>query len=59
MTENESNNPTSATIPSVRARPCQKVRELAAQIRFNARSITANTQEPAQKTSTTQVAIAP
>src|ERR1044072_3739627 len=58
-TESDSNKPTIPTMPSVIARPCQKVRETAPQIRLSARSITAKTQEPAQNTSTTHVTIAP
>ena len=46
-------------IPIVSARPCQNVREVAPQIRFSARSITANTQEPAHKTTMKQLMSTP
>jgi hypothetical protein len=58
-TDNESSKPTIPTMPTVSARPCQNVLDVAPQIRFKARSITANTHEPAQKTTTMQVMIAP
>ena len=46
-------------MPIVSARPCRKVREVAPQIRFRARSITAKTQEPAHSTTMKQLMSTP
>src|SRR5687767_4329226 len=58
-TDSDNNAPTIPIMPTVNARPCQNVRDVAPQMRLSARSITAKTHEPAQITTTTQVMITP
>src|SRR5262249_39688590 len=58
-TESDKSTPTIPIIPTVSARPCQKVRDVVFQILFKERSMTENTHEPAQTTMMTQLMIMP